>query len=1149
MPLVPGTPVGPYTIVESLGAGGMGEVYRARDARLDRDAALKIIRGGAERPDDAVDRLLAEATLASQLNHPNIVTIYDTGVAGGDRYLAMELVQGSTLRHLATQGLSVERALEISRQIAEALAVAHANHIVHRDVKPENVMVRPDGYVKVLDFGLARLHAPVAAAGPTLPASHPGMLVGTVAYMSPEQARGEPASAGADVFALGILMYELLTGRHPFATASHLGTLHALIWDAPEPPARINPELPRTIEQLVLECLNKDPRLRPGAEEVMLRLSLARHASVEAALAQIVVPARPRGHASLEVVGRDAELASLARELDRTQRGQGRLVVVSAEAGMGKTTLVEAFLNHVQAADQAIRVGRGRCSERLAGSEAYLPVLEALDNLQRDEQLGNLSRVMRTVAPNWYLQIMSPATDGSSAERLAVQTSGGSPERLKRELVAFFDEVARLHPVILCFDDVQWADPSTTDLIGYMAQRLDTMRVLIVVTARPSDLSQARHPFLALKLDLLTKGIAREIIPGFLDTDAIARYTALRFPEHGFPAEFAAVIHRRTEGHPLFVADLLRDLRRRHLVVQADGRWVLAADLTALEGELPQSVRSLLQRKMDALDAADRRLLGAASVQGVDFDSAVLASVMQDDPADVEDRLERIERDHALVRFVDEWEYPDRTLTLRYRFAHHVYHQGFFDALRATRRATLSRSIAENLVQRLGRRAADHGADLALLFETARDNMRAAEYFALAARSASRLYAHEEAIHLAARGLDLLLREPDSPARARIELDLQMAYALAVKTGRGYAVPEAGRAYARSRELCRQVDDPSRVIPVLVGMSAHHLVSGEITTSRDVALEMLQLFERLRDPHLQMIGEWSLGAALFHLSALQPAHQHLSRALELYDPVVHRPRVWETGMEPGVFCRSELSRTLVLLGFPDQGLACVLRAVADARAIDHPQPLAFALLFEIMIHLARRSPSGVLRAFDELSTICNAHGIAQELQWAVPLRGRALIELGETAEGLREIEEGLAAHTLTRSALMRPYYLVLLAGALLRCDRLDAARRALDEAAVVAAETGQHAYDAEHYRIEGVIFSRQGHTEQAEAAYRQALAIARAQGARWLELRAARALADFLVAFDRAREAKALLAPVVAEMKEGQDTRDYVYADALLKSV
>src|SRR5262245_58916822 len=292
MTFAAGTCVGPYEIVSQLGVGGMGEVYRAQDSRLGRDVALKVIRrvlvADQTSQDDALERLLREATLASALNHPNIVTIYETGVVGTDRYIAMELVEGRTLRQLATEGLPLERSMAIARQVAEALAVAHAAQIVHRDIKPENVMVRPDGYIKLLDFGLARLHHATVSAGPTTGVgTEPGLIIGTVGYMSPVQARGETVAPEADIFAFGAVLYELVTGRHPFMAASQLGTLHALMWETPEPPSLVNPEVPRALDQLISEALQKDSRLRPGAGEVLYRLGLAHDASTATAMSAV----------------------------------------------------------------------------------------------------------------------------------------------------------------------------------------------------------------------------------------------------------------------------------------------------------------------------------------------------------------------------------------------------------------------------------------------------------------------------------------------------------------------------------------------------------------------------------------------------------------------------------------------------------------------------------------------------------------------------------------------------------------------------------------------------------------------------------------------------------------------------------------------
>jgi predicted ATPase len=1153
MALPSGTQVGPYEILALLGSGGMGEVYRARDRRLGRDIALKLLRRllvlGDAGQDDALDRLLREAILASALNHPNIVTIYETGVFERDRYIAMELIEGSTLRRVAAQGLPLGRTLGIARQISEALAVAHAAQIVHRDIKPDNVMLRPDGYIKLLDFGLARVQPEAITAGSTGPMTEPGMVLGTVAYMAPEQARGEPVAPEADVFALGVVLYELVTGKHPFAAASQLGTLHALMYESPEPPALLNPEVPRAIDQLIVEMLHKDARLRPGSGEVMYRLSLAHDSTVAVALSSVAV-SKGRTAAPTDVVGRDVEIDALTHEFERAQKGKGRLVAIAAEAGMGKTTLLDEFLRQISAGGEPVRIGRGRCSQRLAGTEAYLPVLEALDSLQQHEQLGSLSRLMRALAPNWYVQIMPPSNNDSSAARLAADTATGSQERLKREIALLLEEVGRMSPVILCFDDVHWADPSTTDLLGYLARRIDNTRLLIVTTARPSELAQAKHPFLAMKLDLLSRGMCREIVPSSLRVEDISRYLALRFPEHAFPDSLASVLHHRTEGNPLFMTDLVRELRRRQVIAQVDGRWRLAESLTAVERELPQSVRSAVQRKLEALDEQERRLLSAASVQGVDFDTALIAAALDLGEADVEDTLERLEREHALVQFVDEWEGPDRILTLRYRFAHHLYHNAFYDSLRATRRAALSRVIAERLVARLGDKAGDHAADVALLFETARDSVRAAHFWNRAAQAAARLYAHEETVRLAQRGLELIRSGPDSTARAEVECSLQMTYGLALKTSLGYAVPGVGAAYARARELCRRVEDPSQVIPVLIGLSAHHVVAGEIETSRDVALDMQALFEKLGDPNLRMIGHWALGAAQFHLGELESAHAQLVRARELYDPSFHRPRVWETGIEPGIFSASELSRTLTLRGFPDRGLACAQQAVADARALDHPQPLAFALLFEIFAHLARRNAREVRRVYEQLAIVCHAHGIAQEVQWAAPLAGRAMIELGDTTRGLRVLEEGLAAHSITRSALLRPYYFVLLAGGLLRCGEHARAQRALDESSASAEATSQRAYESERARLQAELLAQRPESiDRAEPHYHRALAVARQQGAKWLELRAARAYSHYLLKQGRTQEAEELLAPVCAWFTEGRDTLDYVYADGLLKTL
>jgi len=1126
----------------------MGEVYRAHDTRLRRDVAIKVVSDALASDPGSVDRFIREALAVSALNHPNIVTIYETGELDGARYIAMELVRGRTLRELVRERMAWTIAADVGRQAAEALAVAHAAQIVHRDVKPENVMVRDDGYVKVLDFGLARMERPSGGTAATVSlATHTGLVIGTVGYMSPEQARGEAVTTASDVFSLGIVLYESLTGQHPFPAASALGVLNAILVDQPVAPSRLVPGLPLAFDQLVLECLQKDARLRPTASEVVARL---RSPSAQVAGLPPEGIATPAGTAT-RLVDRHEETRVLDQLWRQARSGGGSLVAIAAEAGFGKTAFVESFLARVSEGDEPVRVARGRCSERLGGSDPYLPVLEALESLLRSDRHGSLGRVMKTVAPSWYVQIASQADAEAAAIRQAADTGAGSPQRMKRELVACLEEAARLTPVAIFLDDVHWSDGATVDLLAYLATRLPGMRVLVVASCRPSEIAHAKHPFGLLKLDLQARGTCREITLGTLALDAVSEYIALEFPGPALPDAFARLVHQKTEGHPLFMVDLVRDLRRSGAVVPGPDGFRLAAGVPDLERDVPESVRSMIQRKIEALSEADRRLLDAAAVQGVDFDSAIVAHATDTDEELVEAALDRLEREHALVRFVEEGPCPDRTVTLRFRFAHVLYQNALYGSLRATRRATLAGAIAAGLVRRWGDRSPEIAHELAVLFETARGTLAAARYYGLAAQAAGRLFAHREAERLAARGLSLVEPLADDGGRRRVELELQMAYALAIKTNTAYSAPQVGAAYRRARELAQRVDDPGDVIPVLVGLSAHYVSAGEIQTCRELADTLVDIADRTGNPHLQMVAQWSLGAALHHFGDLQAAHAHLLRALALHDPAVHNARAWDVGIEPGTFCRCELARTSWMLGRPDTAIEFVSDAERHARALGHPQTLAFSLLFRMLVHHLRRDPRAAASIQPELSELCLRKGIGQELLWLVPVHGWAMFELGDRDGGLEAIRRGLADLATHHSMLLRPYYLLIEAEALWRSSRADEALADIEEAERVATRLSQHMFDPELHRLRGeVMLSRDPScADDARRSIERALALARGTGARMFELRAARSLASLLAYGGAHAEARALLAPIVASFDEGLDTLDLVEAQGLLVSL
>ncbi len=256
---------GPYQIVSPLGAGGMGEVYRGRDTRLQRPVAIKILHAHAALDSDRQRRFAQEAIAASALNHPNILTVYDVGADGDTQYLVSELIEGQSLRTEMNHGrLPLKRVIEIAHQVAEGLAAAHEAGIVHRDLKPENVMVTRDGRVKIVDFGLAKATdgEPALRAGPSVTQTAAGLIFGTVPYMSPEQARGDEADFRSDQFALGVMLYEMTTATHPFKRETAVQTLSAIIADDPPDPAQINPALPVAVRWLIRRLLAKNPRQR-----------------------------------------------------------------------------------------------------------------------------------------------------------------------------------------------------------------------------------------------------------------------------------------------------------------------------------------------------------------------------------------------------------------------------------------------------------------------------------------------------------------------------------------------------------------------------------------------------------------------------------------------------------------------------------------------------------------------------------------------------------------------------------------------------------------------------------------------------------------------------------------------------------------------
>jgi predicted ATPase/predicted Ser/Thr protein kinase len=1147
-PAIPG-----YEVLEELGRGGMGVVYKARETSLNRHIALKFLPAEYAGDQDRLGRFLREARTASALNHPHICTVHALGEHEGRPFIVMEFIEGLTLQALAARRPQTDEVARLVGQAAQALAAAHAAGVVHRDIKPENVMVRADGYVKVLDFGLARRLPAFAQPGPDgMRDTVPGELLGTVAYMSPEQARGAAVDCASDIFSLGIVLYQLVSGRHPFEAGSALEMLFAIRDRQPSPLSQFNPHVPAALDGLIDAMLHKDALLRPTAATVADAL-----AALAVPTAGAAAPAAP----PRTIIHRHLELAALRAALVEAEAGRGAVVCLSGEPGIGKTTLVEDFLSELALPGRAFLIVRGHCSERLAGSEPYLPVIDGLQDLLRGKSGEAVARLLKVIAPTWHTQVALPGAVlgqeseiGAEPEHDAApfpRTPASSQQAMLREFCNLLREVSRLAPVVLFIDDVHWADLSTVDLLAHLGRLCPHLRVLVLATYRRTELLLGPHPFYHVKLELEGKGVCTELALGFLGLKDIDTYLELVFPGHAFPDDFAGLIHARTEGSPLFMADLLCYLRERGVITQAGGRWALVRDLPDLRRELPNSVRSMIQRKLDQLGEADRRLLAAASVQGPAFDSAIVAQVFGREAADVEERLDVLERVHGLVRLVREQSFPDGALTVRYGFVHVLYQNALYAALQPTRKAAWSAAAARALLSHYGEKSAGLAAELAELFEVGRDHERAIDYYQIAAENAARIFAHHEAVALAQRGLAVLQALPDTLERARRELPFQLTLGIQLQVVQGYAAPEAGRSYARARTLCEQSPEDPLLFLVLWGLWMFHEVRSDLGKSRELAEQLFALGQRTQDPAQLLQARMALAVTSFSLGDPAATREHAEQAVALYDPRRHGSHTHLYGQDPKVACLAFEAVAVWILGYPNQARRLSREAVALGGELGHPTSRALALYFDTMLRQYGREAPAVQENALATTAIATEHGLSLWLANGLVMRGWALAEQGACASGIAMLRQGLNDWVATGAETHRTYFLGLLAEALGRGRQIEEALDVLAEALAMMHGTGTVFHRAELHRLQGEFLLRQEAVavvgREVEACFLQAVAIALQQQAKSLELRAVMSLTRLYQKQNRQAEARPMLAACYAWFTEGFDTPDLQEAKALLE--
>jgi len=651
-----GTVAGRYAIRGRLGRGASKEVYLAYDELLDREVAIAIVvaAGGG---DAARARVTREAQVTGRLgDHPNVITVYDTGEHEGVPFLVLRCMGGGSLSSaIARQRPSIDDAIRLGREIASALAHAHAHGIVHRDVKPDNVWLAADGSAALGDFGIA-----YRAGADRLTAE--GSVVGTPRYVSPEQARGAGAGPASDLYALGITLYEMLTGRTPFADDDPQAVLAQHLVGVPVALSQHDPAIPPALEQLVLDLLAKRPEDRPGPAAAVADAL----ASIGAASGDYAPSARGN------LVGREPIMARLTVAWEEALAGRPRIVALSGEPGIGKTRCAEEIARRVRRTDAT--VAWGLCAEQ-DGASAYRP----------------WTRVLRD---------LGPAQPGDALEQLL----GRDPDGVAKLSGAGIDEarfrlfdgvVTRLElgsgdkPLLVVLEDLHWADRSSVELLLHVARELRSSRTLIVVTTRAAG-SGDDATFARALAELARQPAFERLELRGLDAGEVGSYIEL---VTGRPARtaVAGALHERTGGNPFYVSEVVRLLSEEGSFAQALADGPL----------LPDAVRDVVTARLERLPARTRAAVDVAAVVGHEFDIALVARAARLSRAELLEALEPASRQHV-VASGSGWS-----------FTHAIVRDAVYHALHAARRADLHAQLAALLRDRRARGRTQPAAEYA----------------------------------------------------------------------------------------------------------------------------------------------------------------------------------------------------------------------------------------------------------------------------------------------------------------------------------------------------------------------------------------------------------------------------------------------------